>query len=316
MSFLAKLQFETGDLSMVGQISDLLDLGDDFDVLSADYEMTQPLNGQNKPSGLPQHGIINLIIESGKKTKPILQWMKAPDGKKAGKIIFYRSDNFSAMRTLQFYDAHCFHYREFFNSTNNKPMTLHLKISAGCIVVDNESFYHPWSSDKTADVGTLTAMVNSVADTVDDVKDDVDNVKDKTDGVSNAGSGAISYTKDTYHSGADLANDGYQAEQTSADVVEGKEDYSGIKTYNPFSDDYVDGSADKKTNDQQDKDDLKNDQADDKDDKSDGKGDSSSSTNNSKNTADNSSSNDQKISGPDPETPGLGGGNQDGSQNA
>jgi hypothetical protein len=134
MSFLAKLEIGSTE----------------YNVLNVDYEISQPIDHQNKPSGKPKGGIINLTIESNQKND-IIEWMVSPTMKKSGKVTFYRRDANSSMRTLSFNDGFCVNYKEIFDASGSNPMKLQIKVSAGEMKINNaNSLVHPWSSASAA----------------------------------------------------------------------------------------------------------------------------------------------------------------------
>jgi hypothetical protein len=308
-SFIAKLSFEDNNAITVPgtQISFG---GDDYAVLHADYEMSEHIDAQHKPAGKPLHGLINLTVEASRKTKKLLDWMKATGsgGEQTGSIIFYRHDNMSAMRTIKFGKAHCIGYREMFDSTNEHPMKLHIKITAGWISVDSVNFWHPWVDESSLPTASALSTFQSFMDKVEDTKDDVDDVKDKADGAKSMGYDSVSTTEDYYKDGADSVHD---VDQTGKDIDHNK----FIPSFNPLSDDYKESKPDAPAKDS-------NSNTNNNNNNNSSNGDSGNNStsnsggNNSSNNNSNSNSTQQQQSGPDPETPVLSGNNPDGSQYA
>ncbi len=130
MSFLAKLVIGSSE----------------FVVLRTDYEISQPVDQQNKPNGKPRGGIISVTVESSNKND-LAEWMVSPTMKKSGQITFYRRDANSSMKTLAFNDGYCIGYQESFDSNSPDAMSIRLRISAGEIKINNScTVTNPWST--------------------------------------------------------------------------------------------------------------------------------------------------------------------------
>jgi hypothetical protein len=113
MAFLAKLK--------IGESS--------YNVISADYEVLQPIDDRtHMPNANVKLGFINIIIESSTKVE-FLEWA-TKRMRKSGKIIFYKKDNNATMKSLDFKDAYCVHYKEIFEADGAVPMRTILKITA------------------------------------------------------------------------------------------------------------------------------------------------------------------------------------------
>jgi hypothetical protein len=113
MSFLAKMSLGSNE----------------YTVLNADYEINQRMDQQNRPNDAPKAGIIRMIIESSNKND-ILEWAISPSMMKTGKVVFFRRDAASSMKTLEFLDAFCVSYREVFDAANDNAMKIYLTLSA------------------------------------------------------------------------------------------------------------------------------------------------------------------------------------------
>lgn len=157
MSFLAKLVLGSTE----------------FNVLAADYEISQPTDAQNRPNGKPKGGIINLTLEASNKND-LAEWMLSPTMKKSGQLTFYRRDANSSMKTISFSDAFCINYKECFDASNKDPMKTLVRISAGELKINNTAVTNPWSSMSALaqNVGEklgLGNIMNSGAGMMDDV---------------------------------------------------------------------------------------------------------------------------------------------------
>jgi hypothetical protein len=106
-----------------------LKLGENtYNVITADYEVSQQVDQNKMPMAIPKLGFINVIIESSTKVE-LLDWA-IQNQKKNGKIIFYKKDNNATMKALDFKDAFCVQYKEIFEAEGAIPMRIILKLVA------------------------------------------------------------------------------------------------------------------------------------------------------------------------------------------
>ena len=98
MSFVAKLNIE----------------GEEMNVLNCGFRFTQVTDATGKPTSIPQGGTITLVLESDGDTS-LFDWMISPTQTKKGTVTFYRRDNMSKLKILEFADAHCVDYYETFD---------------------------------------------------------------------------------------------------------------------------------------------------------------------------------------------------------
>jgi len=131
MSFLSKLKIED----------------DEMNVLDCTFEFSQEADYNGRPAENPRGGQIKLLIESTSKTE-FLDWVISRDMIKDGTITFYKRDNMSSLKTLEFKDAYCLFYKEHFNVLNAEPMQTHLVISAKEIKIKNVTFKNNWPSNQ------------------------------------------------------------------------------------------------------------------------------------------------------------------------
>lgn len=129
MSFLAKLELD----------------GEEINVLDCSFSFRQDMDYTGRPCSKPVGGRITLLIESTSKTD-FLEWMISPTITKKGKITFYRRDNMSSLKNVEFSGAYCVEYSERFNSTDSQPLRTHLLLSAKEITVKGTKFENNWPS--------------------------------------------------------------------------------------------------------------------------------------------------------------------------
>jgi len=134
--------------------------GEPIRVLHADYDFTQPTNASGQPVSKPVSGLINLTIESSKDSEP-LEWMINHQMVKNGELVFYRTDAHSEMRKIEFENAYCVYYKEVFDTYNNLPMVIHLRLSPQRIKVAGQNISMEWTIKDGGDGGSNSAQPQS-----------------------------------------------------------------------------------------------------------------------------------------------------------
>lgn len=127
MSFLAKLELD----------------GNSYNVLECRYSFTQPTDETGKPQGMPQGGEIVIRIESTGNPE-LLGWMLDHNKTKNGKIIFFRRDAMSKLQELNFEKAYCINFEEHFNSDNDSPLQIEIKLIAQTFDVNGATHEKKW----------------------------------------------------------------------------------------------------------------------------------------------------------------------------
>lgn len=133
MSFLAKLVLGSTE----------------YNILNVDYDISQPIDQTHRPNGRPKGGLINLVIESGNNNE-LLEWMVKHEMVKNGKIVFYRRDASSQLKTLNFTDAFCVYFKDSFIADGKIPMTTKLTLSAREIKINNNLITNSWAGMKSS----------------------------------------------------------------------------------------------------------------------------------------------------------------------
>src|SRR5687768_16547317 len=128
MSFLAKLVLGSGE----------------YNILTVDYDISQVIDHNHRPNGLPKGGLIEVMVESSNNNE-LLEWMIRPDMIKNGKLVFYRRDANSPMKTVNFNDAFCIYPKEIFTADGQNPMVTRMTISAREIKINNVTLSNPWA---------------------------------------------------------------------------------------------------------------------------------------------------------------------------
>jgi Hemolysin coregulated protein Hcp (TssD) len=127
MSFIAKLTLS----------------GEEMNVLHCSFRLSQNIDATGKPSAVPQGGAVNLLVESNGNTD-LFDWMVSPTQTKNGTITFYRRDNMSKLKTLDFSDAYCVDYYETYDHNTDTPMQIQLTLSAKEIKLNESQFKNNW----------------------------------------------------------------------------------------------------------------------------------------------------------------------------
>ncbi len=127
MPFIAKIQVD----------------GEEMNILHCAFRLSQATDTTGKPTAIPQGGSVTLVVESNG-TTGMFDWAVSPVQTKSGLITFYRRDNQSKLKTLQFIDAHCVDYYETFNHNGESPMQVQITLSAREIKVNESQFKNNW----------------------------------------------------------------------------------------------------------------------------------------------------------------------------
>lgn len=127
MSFLAKLKID----------------GEEYNLLNSSFQFQQNLDHNNKPSGAPRGGTINIVIESQGKTN-FFSWMIDHKQAKDGTITFYKRDAMSRLYHLKFTKAFCVHYKEEFDAHDAQPLKIEMTITAKKIEIEGKTFENQW----------------------------------------------------------------------------------------------------------------------------------------------------------------------------
>ena len=148
MSFLSKLQLDSNE----------------YNVLSVDYEISQPIGRRNMPTDAPHLGLINITVESSNKSE-LLGWAIAPRTTKNGSITFFRRDAQSSMKTLKFFDTFCISYKEKFEADGAVPMQVVMTLAPRrieCQGVTLEEFWPGFNGESSdSDSGSSSSSASS-----------------------------------------------------------------------------------------------------------------------------------------------------------
>ena len=79
----------------------------------------------------------------------IMWWMISSQVDKSGKIIFSKGEDTKAFKTLEFKDARCFYYQEYF--TRDVEMIQQIKISARKVILSRATHENIWTQYEDGD---------------------------------------------------------------------------------------------------------------------------------------------------------------------
>lgn len=116
----------------------------EYDVIECEYEFTQEIDSNGRPSESPKGGLINITIVAPDDTDLIFhEWMRDKFASKEGVITFIVNNNHvESTRYVGFRDAYCVGLSENFNKENDSQMIMKLTISAGVIKFGDNCEFH------------------------------------------------------------------------------------------------------------------------------------------------------------------------------
>jgi hypothetical protein len=137
-----------------------LDLGGkEYNVLMAEYDISQMVDRQHRPNGMPEGGMIQLTLESSSDNN-LLEWAFKHNLTKNGKVTFTKRDSASQMKTIEFRDAFCIYLKEIFTADGKNPMVTRITISARELTVSSQTIKNSWAgmdgSSKTSSESVST----------------------------------------------------------------------------------------------------------------------------------------------------------------
>ncbi len=119
--------------------------GKTFTVQSCHYGFHQNIDSQGQPQSMVRGGTINVSIE-GSDDNTIFNWMSDPHSFKDGKITFYKREQNSKLKDVEFKGAACIDYAESYDANSSSPMMVSFTLSAKEITVNGDSHKNEWSS--------------------------------------------------------------------------------------------------------------------------------------------------------------------------
>jgi hypothetical protein len=119
----------------------------DIPVLECSYSFIQDVDATGKAITRVKGGTIKLTVEATADTN-LIGWMLGHNSLKKGSISFFKRDNESALKKIEFTNALCVDYQEEFTSTGIMPMLITITISPDTIRIGTESHENLWDPKK------------------------------------------------------------------------------------------------------------------------------------------------------------------------
>ncbi|MGB4843307.1 MAG: type VI secretion system tube protein TssD [Ferruginibacter sp.] len=116
----------------------------EYNVLTVEYAITQPVDSNNRPNGRVRGGIIDLTVESGANFE-LIQWVAEHSMVRNGKIDFYRRDSTSVVKSVEFTDAFCIYLKEIFISEGAHPMVTKVTLTARELNIQSSTILNTWA---------------------------------------------------------------------------------------------------------------------------------------------------------------------------
>ncbi len=117
--------------------------GKKYHVISCHYALHQNVDHTGRPSSGVRGGSVSITIESSDDNS-IYEWMTDEHSFKDGKITFFKRDQDSKMKELEFKQAACIDYTESFHAHSTGPMTIAFTISAKELHVGGNAHANNW----------------------------------------------------------------------------------------------------------------------------------------------------------------------------
>ena len=117
--------------------------GKTFNILNCHYALHQNVDATGRPSSDVRGGTVTVTIESTD-DNTIYTWMTDSHAFKDGKITFYKRDQDSKMKELEFKQAACIDFAESFDANSSSPMSLSFTLSAKELSLGGDSHANPW----------------------------------------------------------------------------------------------------------------------------------------------------------------------------
>ncbi len=118
----------------------------DYKVLKCHYGMKQSISKAGDATQDPTGGgIIDIELESSESTE-LFNWMASSNLRKNGSVTFYRRDAMSRMKRLDFTDALCVIYDEYFEHEGVNAMVTRITISAKEMTLEDVSVSNNWNN--------------------------------------------------------------------------------------------------------------------------------------------------------------------------
>ena len=117
--------------------------GNEYNVLSCKYGLSQETDATGRPSAVTRGGMITIKVESTADTS-LSDWMFNNFEMRSGSITFLKRETEAKSKELKFTDAYAVKYVENFDANDKEPMSETITISAREIGVGNGEHVNEW----------------------------------------------------------------------------------------------------------------------------------------------------------------------------
>lgn len=115
-----------------------------MNVISSSIEFSRKTDNKGRPVTGIMGGHITIIIESTKDTKILETMVNGPNKAISGKIVYYKTEDDSRFRVIEFKYAYIVYYKEAFNIDKKRPMISTITLSADIIMIGNAYLSNKW----------------------------------------------------------------------------------------------------------------------------------------------------------------------------
>lgn len=141
------------------------DGGETWRIVHMDYNFFQPVDRFGLPSGAPDGGFINFVVESSSDDITLIHWMLSRQTMTDGAACFF-DRNGRAVRIVDFKGAYCVHYKEIFDAFDNNFMRIEFRISCREITINDggaeTTLVKPWpGADDSASTSSSSGTTSS-----------------------------------------------------------------------------------------------------------------------------------------------------------
>lgn len=133
-----------------GNISCIVPMKSNFDIIECAYEFNQSIDDTGKPTSRPRGGTITFVMPAPADDAPdsafFYQWMFDKSKTHSGKFIFYvyADNNKQCEKHVSFTNAYCVGLKEYFNDNDSRLMYTTVTISAEKIIISGAMFDNEW----------------------------------------------------------------------------------------------------------------------------------------------------------------------------
>lgn len=117
-------------------------------LLSCTFDFSQDIDDRGLSKSQVRGGVIEMTFSSIDDAE-IMWWVFSHKADKSGEIVFSKGEDTKAFKTLEFKDARCFYYKEFF--TRDVEIIQYIKISARKIKISKAEHENMWTHYEDGD---------------------------------------------------------------------------------------------------------------------------------------------------------------------